>query len=176
PSLVIDVCGGHGALGMLFIAHGVTKKALIIDQLRPPSHEAVKRAWAPFLGGGDSVSYDARPLREALPEALASVSGESVFVVACHACQHLAREIIDFCLNELLSTVTFAVCPCCPKDSAGGIQAAANSLGVDFGAAMFLAEMGRVSDQCEVHHRSFDAEVSPQNRILLGRAPTGLPT
>ena len=37
-------------------------------------------------------------------------------VVACHACQHLAREIIDLCMAH---NTAFAVCPCCPKDHQG---------------------------------------------------------
>ena len=37
-------------------------------------------------------------------------------VVACHACQHLAREIIDHCMAH---NTPFAVCPCCPKDHQG---------------------------------------------------------
>lgn len=37
-------------------------------------------------------------------------------VVACHACQHLAQEIMDHCLA---SNTAFAVCPCCPKDHQG---------------------------------------------------------
>jgi len=177
PDVVIDVCGGHGALGMLFVAHGVARRTLIIDRHCPKSHEALVRAWKPFLGSAaetgetslDVVSYDERALQDALPDAIANCQGGSqacqVLVVACHACQHLASNIIDCCLA---ARVNFAVCPCCPKDSAGGIQDAARMLGIDFGSAMVLAEMGRLRDQCSVHLRTFDSEISPQNRVIWG--------
>ena len=87
-------------------------------------------------------------------------------VVACHACQHLAREIVDCCLAR---KAAFAVCPCCPKDPDGSIQAAATAMGVDFSAAMILAEMGRVAPRCRVALRMFDSQISPHNRILFGR-------
>ncbi|CAJ1362607.1 unnamed protein product [Effrenium voratum] len=161
PELVIDVCGGHGALGMLFLAHGLAKEALVIDRSEPASHKQLRQAWDEFLP--KSIAYDQRPLQEALPCAVQEK--KRLLVVACHACQHLARQIIDCCLG---AQVAFAVCPCCPKD--GSIQAAAKALNVDFPTAMVLAELGRLSGLgCAVHLRTFDAEISPQNRVLLGR-------
>lgn len=170
PELVIDVCGGHGALGMLFVAHGAAKGALIIDQLRPPSHGHVLQAWGEFLGSDAAVTYDERPLQVALPEALARAGGKCL-VVACHACQFLARDIMDCCLA---AGADFAVCPCCPKDEQGRIQAAAETLGVDLGAALALAEMGRLAALgCDARLRTFDVIVSPMNRILLGHCGGG---
>lgn len=169
PQLIVDVCGGHGALGMLCIAHGVAPRACIIDQLQPTSHRSLYRAWRPFLGNSaEPVQYDERPLHVALPEVLAQESekGGRCFVVACHACQHLSRSIIDICIA---AGADFAVCPCCPKDHSGRFQAAADALGVDFSAAMVLAEMGRIGASCDVRLRTFDSAVSPHNRVLLGR-------
>lgn len=66
--------------------------------------------------------------------------------------------------------VAFAVCPCCFKDRGGHVEAAAKALAVDFSTAMVLAEMGRLSAVgCGCALRSFDATVSPQNKVLLGR-------
>ena len=87
--------------------------------------------------------------------------------MACHACQHLARQIMERCVE---SKTCFAVCPCCFKDHQGQVQAAAKALEVDFAKAMLLAEMGRLSAVgCSCALRSFDAKVSPQNQLLLGR-------
>jgi ubiquinone/menaquinone biosynthesis C-methylase UbiE len=44
---VVDVCGGHGALALLFLAHGQAQQATIIDPQRPASHATLRR-----LGGG----------------------------------------------------------------------------------------------------------------------------
>ncbi len=35
----MDVCGGHGALAMLCLAHGLGQEAVIIDPSKPPSHQ-----------------------------------------------------------------------------------------------------------------------------------------
>ncbi|CAK9088681.1 unnamed protein product [Durusdinium trenchii] len=162
PQLVVDVCGGHGALAMLCVAQGAAEGAVIIDQSAPPSHRHLREAWSPFLPG--PITYDERPLQEALPEALKS--GKRMFVLACHACQHLAWQIMEMCQS---SRTPFAVCPCCPKDHGGTIKAAAKSLGVDFRAAMILAELGRLSSQDWASAlRTFDEKVSPHNRVILG--------
>lgn len=36
---IVDVCGGHGALAMLCLAHGLGQEAVIIDPSKPPSHQ-----------------------------------------------------------------------------------------------------------------------------------------
>jgi len=155
---------------MLFVAQGAAKEAVIIDPNRPPSHDALLHAWRDFVGGAQgAISFDQRPLREALPEVLSQAAGplcSDDLVVACHACQHLARDIVDICLG---AGAAFAVCPCCPKDPSGSIQGAAEALKVDFGAAMVLAEMGRIRPLCDVRLRLFDAAISPHNRVLFGR-------
>eukprot|EP00931_Biecheleriopsis_adriatica_P036443 TRINITY_DN20997_c0_g1_i1.p1 TRINITY_DN20997_c0_g1~~TRINITY_DN20997_c0_g1_i1.p1 ORF type:complete len:726 (-),score=127.89 TRINITY_DN20997_c0_g1_i1:204-2348(-) len=170
PSLVIDASGGSGVLGMLFIAHGVASRALVINQFQAPSHEALRVAWAPFLCGraGDGIEEvrcDQRPLEQALPQVLQSVPSEKILVVA-RTLSSVARKIADCCLAARAS---FAVCPCDPTDSSGSIRAAASALGVNFNAAMVIAEMGRLMPSCEVHLRSFDAAVSSYNLVLYGR-------
>lgn len=194
PDLVIDVCGGygaHGALGMLFVAHGAARRALIIGPSRPDSFENLRTAWAPFLGQkGSTVTCDERPSQEALAEALGQQRGGGergpggpcaaaaedacsapgprprVLVVAARVCGHLPRQIADLCRA---ADADFAVCPCDPRDEEGGLQAAARALGIDFAAAMVMAEMGRMSSSYEVRLRTFDDRTSSTNRIILGR-------
>ena len=36
---IADVCGGHGALAMLCLAHGLGQEAVIIDPSKPPSYQ-----------------------------------------------------------------------------------------------------------------------------------------
>lgn len=36
---IVDVCGGHGALAMLCLAHGLGQEAKIIDPSKPPSYQ-----------------------------------------------------------------------------------------------------------------------------------------
>jgi len=36
---IVDVCGGHGALAMLCLAHGLGQEAVIIDPSKPPSYQ-----------------------------------------------------------------------------------------------------------------------------------------
>ena len=109
PQVIADVCGGHGALAMLCLAHGLGQEAVIIDPSKPPSYQRLCDAWSPFVDG--EICYDQRPLQQALPELLRDTS-KRMLVVACHACQHLARQIIDSCM---MSGTAFAVCPCCPR-------------------------------------------------------------
>lgn len=39
PQQIVDVCGGHGALAMLCLAHGLGQEAVIIDPSKPPSYQ-----------------------------------------------------------------------------------------------------------------------------------------
>merc|ERR1719469_141983 len=64
PQLVVDVCGGHGALGMMFLAHGACAQTVVVDPNPPPSHGELLAAWRPFIPSADAVIYDARPLAE----------------------------------------------------------------------------------------------------------------
>eukprot|EP00929_Paragymnodinium_shiwhaense_P010103 TRINITY_DN11459_c0_g1_i2.p1 TRINITY_DN11459_c0_g1~~TRINITY_DN11459_c0_g1_i2.p1 ORF type:complete len:707 (-),score=136.08 TRINITY_DN11459_c0_g1_i2:30-2150(-) len=169
--VVIDACGGHGALGMLCVAHGLAAEGVVIDQSQPGSFAKLLEAWAAFCPAS-SIAYQEGRIQERLPTLLKGLAARParVLVVACHACQHLADSIIDTCIE---AQVDFMVCPCCPKDHQGGIQNAAAACGVDFGKAMTIAQMGRIlgvtMGRCDVRLRTFDESVSPLNRIIVGR-------
>ena len=52
---VVDVCGGHGALALLFLAHGQALRATVIDPNQPASHGTL-RTWDGDGGGmGDTM-------------------------------------------------------------------------------------------------------------------------
>jgi len=142
--VVIDVAGGHGALGALFLLLlKSVKRSIVID---PAVVEAGKRgirnAW---FGGVDTSSnteknkngkvleYQHESLFSALPSVLhellhkQKVQSTKVLVVACHACQHLSDETLR--ISEQYG-VHVAVMPCCQKDHSGSWKAAAKNMGI----------------------------------------------
>ena len=114
--LVVDVCGGHGMLGALFVCYGKARKCVVIDKLEPRSYQSMRAAWAEKLQGdeGDEVPvvrFVAADFRDALPTLLDVEAGDGreseVAVVACHACSHLTDCVLSICIER---RVDFAVC------------------------------------------------------------------
>lgn len=48
--LLLDVCGSHGVLAALFLAHGRVGRAVVLDKFKPASFGHVREALAPFWG------------------------------------------------------------------------------------------------------------------------------
>jgi 8-oxo-dGTP pyrophosphatase MutT (NUDIX family) len=87
--VVIDVAGGHGALGALFVISGATKEAVVVDPARVGS---VRLVWGKYIQGDSKFRFRYECLRTGLPaelrNALRKTSADRVLVLACHACQH----------------------------------------------------------------------------------------
>ncbi|KAL7549006.1 hypothetical protein ACHAWF_012272 [Thalassiosira exigua] len=133
---VIDVAGGHGALGALFLLLvPACRSAVVVDPAECPSGErGVREAWGQFWAydriaearriesGGKELRYRRECLRTGLAKELdiiletETAKCTSVTVVACHACQHLTDETMKIASEY---GVNVAVMPCCQKDLDG---------------------------------------------------------
>lgn len=189
--LVLDVAGGHGALGALFLITTPTvRRAVVIDPAMV-GNGAVERAWRPYwTNTKDPVAKELRYrhecLRTGLPSeldqaiAIENVDPANILVVACHACQHLSDEILE---TSLRYGVQVAVMPCCQRDPTQGCnwKAASKNLGLPIPVTMDLLLAGKavswgVGSEAgvtyDVRLRTINSSITPQNRIIFCR-PSG---
>ncbi|KAL7527919.1 LOW QUALITY PROTEIN: hypothetical protein ACHAXR_002189 [Thalassiosira sp. AJA248-18] len=193
---VLDVAGGHGALGALFLllvprCH----TAIVIDPAKCVSGKrGVSDAWSRFWSNDTNNSettkktlrYRHECLRTGLREELKCIfqqtKSTNVTVVACHACQHLTDETLQIA-SEF--GVNVAVMPCCQKDHDGWWKGLANRLvnssdddnaSLSIGALMDLLAAGKMMSwetgasagvQYQVKMKLMDAAISLQNRMIL---------
>mmetsp|Transcript_5215 Transcript_5215/g.9927 ORF Transcript_5215/g.9927 Transcript_5215/m.9927 type:complete len:325 (+) Transcript_5215:215-1189(+) len=171
--VVIDVCGGHGMIAMLFLVFRKAKTAIVLDKEPRESLNVMWKAWQDFLPHRGSLQVELGDFRRTLPEALTKFEANKVVVVACHACSHLSDEVLQMCSH---AHVDFAVMPCCHRDQArdvdrGQIKHAADECNISLGLAMDLVRMGRMQALGYfMRFRTVDAKISPHNRILIGVA------
>lgn len=136
--VVIDVAGGHGALGALFLilSKGRVKKSIVIDPavLSDSKKKTMQDAWfndqhqnsSKINDENDSTTgleYCHESLYTALPRVLhdltqkQNIPNTHILVVACHACQDLTNETLR--IAERYGT-NIAVMSCCQKDLSHG--------------------------------------------------------
>eukprot|EP01129_Flabellula_baltica_P001352 TRINITY_DN11231_c0_g1_i1.p1 TRINITY_DN11231_c0_g1~~TRINITY_DN11231_c0_g1_i1.p1 ORF type:complete len:308 (+),score=63.75 TRINITY_DN11231_c0_g1_i1:140-1063(+) len=166
---VIDVCGSHGIIGLLFMAFRYAQKVYVIDAYRPPAFDKLMNCWKDFLFP-DDVTYVEEDMFIALPQTIELLQSEyrndEIMVVACHACGHLSDTTINMCIEYGLD---FAIMSCCPKDyQKNQIKHAAKTLGISVGAAKDLVTMGRVTQEGYLcYWRTIDESITPENRVLI---------
>ena len=124
---VIDVAGGHGALGALFLLLVPRcRTAVVIDPAKCPSgKKGVRDAWSQFWTSDNDDATNRKKelryrheclrtgLRKELDGIMKLTKCTNVTVVACHACQHLTDETLQIASEY---GVNVAVVPCCQKD------------------------------------------------------------
>ena len=177
-SVVIDVAGGHGALGALFLILSSAKEAIVIDPARVGNRN-VERAWKQFYAN-KTLRYRHECLRSGLPDELqrilATTSPSRVLVVACHACQHLSEEILHIACQL---GVHVAVIPCCQKDTSQGSswKATSKNLNLRIETVMDLLLAGKMHayPNYEVRMKCVDSKITPQNRIIICRRHVTVP-
>lgn len=97
--------------------------------------------------------------------------------MACHACQHLSKEILDIaCRYE----VHVAVMPCCQKGRSPGstFKASSKNLYIPVAKVMDLLQCGRIMalGTHDVRLKCINSKITPQNRIKICRALTNIET
>lgn len=145
PSRCIEVAGGHGLVSLLLLSLGLSRDATIVDPFRPRSFDTLLSAFreAGLLPESYSLQYDERPLDEALPYLLrgGDGGGGGTVVVACHACAHLTRDLVEIAVAERAAGI--AVMPCCHSRrtvaGADRTKHAADALGLPLGAVADIA-------------------------------------
>lgn len=178
--VVIDVAGGHGCLGALFLILTSARRAVVVDPAEV-GQNGVHRALNEFYKGKDLV-YRYECLRTGLRDELdlilndMKISPSRVLVVACHACQHLSDETLEISCEY---GVHAAVMPCCQKDLSSSWKAVAKKLGINFASFMDILMAGKVMAwntgiesgvQYQVRMKVIDEKITPQNRIILCKA------
>lgn len=129
---VIDVAGGHGALGVMFLIFepkSIHRVTIIDPAIVNSGKNGIKKAWGrhdDFDYGyydPNKVTYRHECLRTALSDEMNTILSSDhnvrpnhILVVSCHACQHLSDEILQICIPY---QVHIAVLPCCQKDITG---------------------------------------------------------
>jgi hypothetical protein len=137
---IIDVAGGHGALGILFLileSKCIQRVTIIDPAILHSGKSGIRKAWGPNEHDVDNhhntnhhgyydpnkVIYRHECLRHALSDEIhkilqsyPKIRPNHILVVSCHACQHLSDEILQICIPY---QVHIAVLPCCQKDMTG---------------------------------------------------------
>ena len=183
--IVLDVAGGHGALGaLLLLSLPTTIKSIIIDPAKV--NGGVELAWGKFYSTTvkrKELTYRHECLRSGLRKELdhalnvLGVSPKRILVVACHACQHLSDETLEIACEH---GVHVTVMPCCQKDLTGGsFKAFGKQLSMNIGVVMDILAAGKVMSwnngkksrvKYQVKMKLIDDKITPQNRIILCKA------
>jgi hypothetical protein len=197
--LVLDVAGGHGALGALLLTLlPSTSSSVVID----PAHikGGVELAWGDIYkqipkqenssttnNNNNTKKKELRYRHECLRTGLhqelddainrLSISPKKILVVACHACQHLSDETLEIACSF---GVHIAVMPCCHKDLSGGsFKAFGKQIQMNIGVLMDVLTAGKVMSwnngkesrtKYQVKMKMIDEKITPQNRIILCKA------
>lgn len=173
--IVIDVCGGHGALAALFLICTPASLAVVIDPANVGGGR-IQQAWGPlFMSKNKKLTYRRECLRTGLPDeigkALKMTSSDRILVVACHACQHLSEEILQISCRY---GVHVAVMPCCQKDRSAGSawKAVSKNLSIPIAKVMDILQCGKIMALGShiVRLKCIDSRITPQNRIIVCRA------
>jgi hypothetical protein len=157
---VVDMAAGHGLLAhLMLLLDDSSPGAVAIDTARPESsaklHDALKESWPRLAGRITFVVDDLDSL---------SLRPTDV-VVSSHACGSLT----DLVLNRAMDAgARVAVLPCCHDvdtcDTGGLTGWVDAALAIDLMRAARLRQRGY-----RVWTQSIPAEITPKNRLLIGR-------
>lgn len=157
---VVDLAAGHGVLAqlMLLLDEG-SELALVVDPGLPPSaaklHSALGVEWPQLLQRVRLVQASIEEV-EILPTDL---------VVASHACGALTDRVLA---RASAARARVAVLPCC--HDADTCDAGALGGWVDDALAIDILRAIRLERQrYQVWTQTIPAEITPRNRLLLGR-------
>lgn len=166
--VVLDVAGGHGALAAVCVLAQLSPRAVVIDPARVGQ---VREAWGCF--GLEGLEFVHECFRTALPRELECCTRQKlepsrILVVACHACQYLAEEILQISQSY---GVQVAVVPCCQRDETQSWKEASKRLQLPIAITMDLLLAGKCQSDSryDVRLRFLDASVTPQNRVICCR-------
>jgi hypothetical protein len=158
-----DLCCGHGLLGILFaLFERRVQHVVLTDEVEPPSHAkllACARQVGPWIDG--KVSFRQARIRDVRETLLPGTA-----IVSAHACGTLTDQCLDIAI-ALGGAV--AVMPCCyPRKSCPAPPAVQLALG--HALAHDVDRTYRL-EQAGYHVRwtAIPAEITPMNRVLIGR-------
>lgn len=162
---LVDVCAGHGLLGVLFALYErKVQEVRLIDHRTPASRSAVLEAAAevgPWTK--DKLVSENRRL-----QSLAGELEEGTSVLSIHACGERTDAVIGLGLE---CAGNLAVMPCCHSHRAskapGAIRRALGTdLAIDIDRTYRLEQAGYT-----VRWSSISPAITPMNRVIVGRVP-----
>ena len=192
--LIVDMAGGHGALGLAIKVHhnhyqkrgrgggggggavGSSLLKVVIGDLHcPDSFFNLRKAWLLEEEGTKNevkhlkIDIRDRGWLERLLKA-ENINASDCGVVGCHVCNALSDELIDECLN---AHVEFFVMGCCHGSTSRqgkSYKESAKELGVSLGLLVDTARYGVIAQRegYVAKIRTIDSKITPENRILIG--------
>lgn len=162
---VVDLCCGHGLLGILFaLFERRVERVILVDERQPLSFDKLLAASirvGPWVE--EKVEYRVGPIAAAHERLGAGAS-----IVSVHACGVLTDRSID-CAIRLEGQV--AVMPCCYRRAACEAPLAVQlAFGVE--AAVDVDRTYRLEAAgYHVRWTHIPEQITPKNRILIGRKP-----
>lgn len=161
---LIDLCCGHGLLGILFgIFERRTKHVILIDTKESPSHHKLLKQVAqiaPWI-------HDKVQFKEGKIGSAKQIPHENTSIVSSHACGVLT----DQCLDAAISIRgNVAVMPCCyPRQQCPAPKALQFTFGHE--VAFDIDRTYRLEEaNYHVRWTSIPKQITPMNRIIVGRA------
>jgi len=159
---VVDLCAGHGLLGILFALYErQVERVVLIDGHQPSSHAQVLDS-AISVGDWvrDKVEYRQQRMREVTDlTALGSPS-----LVATHACGELTDQCLDLAMGDRLP---MAAMPCCYAErTCLAPEALQRSLGVSLATDIDRTYRLEAAGY-RVVWSQIPAAVTPMNRLLM---------
>jgi hypothetical protein len=160
---LIDLGAGHGLLAqIMLLLDDSSPSALVVDTTLPPSsakvHDVLVEAW-PRLSG--RVTFVVSELDDV-------EIGPTDVVVSSHACGALTDRVLA---RAVAARARVAVLPCCHDLARGDAGALAGwvdgALAIDITRATHLEQQGY-----RVWTQTIPADITPKNRLLLGRPGT----
>jgi len=159
--VIHDCAGGHGLTAYaLLLLDDSSPGAVVVDRRQPASfgrlRDALEARW-PRLQG--RVEYHDGDLREY------AAGGEGDLFVGVHACGPLTDRVIDLALAR---RARVAVLPCChsaERCDRGGLEG-----WLPVGVAVDATRVARLRGEgYRVHTTTIPDDITPENRLLLGR-------
>ena len=156
---VLELAAGHGLLSaMLILLDDTTPAATCVDPMRPPSQErvlaALEKHW-PRLKGR---------VRFAKSRIVDAEVPDGALLVSVHACGVLTDQVLDLAIE---SRSRVAVLPCC--HALGKCDLGALSGWMDGALAVDVTRLTRLLQAgFKVYTATIPAEITPQNRLLMG--------
>jgi len=164
--VVVDLCAGHGLVGLLFAAfERSVQRVILLDRRRPDSFARIRDAVvevAPWVA--DKVVY----IEESLSRSDAHLPPRAG-VVAVHACGVRTDRCLALATAQRCAV---AVMPCCYAQTARqaprALRAALGAeLTTDIDRTYRLERAGYAVDWSEI-----PAAITPMNRVLIGIMPS----
>lgn len=163
---VVDLCAGHGLLAqVMLILDDTSPSAIAVDPKTPPSAAKLARAlettWPRLTGRVSRI--------ETSIDDVALAQGD--LLVSVHACGALTDRVLE---RAVAARCRVAVLPCChdvARSDTGGLTGwLEGPLAVDVRRAERLRAAGFA-----VRTQEVPAEITPQNRLLIGEPRDGSP-